>query len=172
MAISTTEKKSSFELAQKVFVNEGTKYLKNWTLKELKKYRTEPVVIPTGSYGFLVGHFSVTGINKTCWEVAQIDNKLVHNFFDKKTAILYCLYETTKRYDKANELILLDGKIGRLNNSIKHYQRILDRSKDKHRKLAVLNRYVDAKFLLREYSDILKKTLNSAKYLNFGTQLI
>jgi hypothetical protein len=120
----------------------------------------------------LVGSYSVTGIDKTCWAVNQIDGRHIHDFFDKKHAILYCMCEVTNRLKMANELLLLDGKIGRLNNAIMHYQTILNSSTDKHKKLAVLNRYIDAKLVRRKYSDILKKTLNSAKYMNFGIQLI
>jgi hypothetical protein len=63
MAKSTINKKLEFKQAQDLFATVSTKYIKEWTDKQLKNYANEPVVIPVGSYGFLVGPYRIQGHN-------------------------------------------------------------------------------------------------------------
>lgn len=155
---------------ENIFVNFGTKYLLNWTKKELNKYKEEPVVIPIGEYGFLVGKYKVFGLAKNCWKVETLDGNYVNSFVTKKNALLYCLLEVSKKHSLANEILFLDIKLGNLENDILSYNNILIKSKDKLKTNAILHRLIDAKSRYRSYSIFLKKTLNSAKYLNFGNK--
>lgn len=147
----------------------GTQYLFTWTKTELKNYHDKPVVIPNGRYGFSVGKFAINGISKDCWQVTNTANKFVNNFADKKTAIVYCLYEVSKRYNFAQEILILDDKLSRLDDDIQNYQYIMTSNTNKFKKDIVLNRYIEAKLQRKYYNNILKKTLNLAKYMNFGT---
>ena len=167
MKDKSSTKKQYFE-AERVFVHYGTKYLINWTQKELVRYREEPVVIPNGNYGFLVGKFKVTGLNKHSWKVEQLDGKHINTFTSKQNALLFCLLEVSKKYSAANELLLLDIKLGNLENDMYNYKHIISDSKDKFKSNTVLHRLLDAKSQFRTYTMFLKKTLNSAKYMNFG----
>lgn len=166
-------KKSNKELekAQRIFADAGSQYLKQWTKKELSKFRTQPVVIPYGKYGFFVGNFIITGLSRDCWQVSWLDNKHVHDFVSKQSAILYCLYEVSSKFVKADEIRILDEKIGRLTNDMLCYESTL-KSSDNFKKTVLLNRYIDAKMQRDSAAKNLKKTLNSAKYLNFGNQVI
>jgi hypothetical protein len=170
MAKSTTPRKSELELAQNTFAEFGTKYIKNWTEQELKKFRSEPVVIPVGKHGFFVGPFKITGVHDNCWCVEKIEGNHIHNFISKTNAILYCLSEVKHRYHWSDEILMIDTKLGRLDADITHYQATLSKSRDNFKLGVVLNRCIDAKIQRRVYQNILKKTLNSAKYLNFGKQ--
>ena len=170
MAKSTTLRKSELEIAQRTFAEFGTKYIKHWTEQELKKFRSEPVVIPVGKHGFFVGPFKITGIHDNCWSVEQIDGGHIHNFISKINAIVYCISEVKHRYHWADEILMLDTKLGRLDADITHYQSTLSKSHDNFKLGVVLNRCIDAKIQRRAYQNILKKTLNSTKYLNFGKQ--
>lgn len=170
MVNSIIQKRSDLKLAQDIFADIGTAYLKTWTTKELKKFRNEPVVIPYGNHGFLIGSFKIIGESKNCWKIEQIDGKHLYYFTSKQTAIIYCLCEITKKYKAANELLLIDDKIGKLNNDIIAYQHTLAKCKDKVKIGIVLNRYIEAKIQRRTYQNILKKTLISAKYMNFGNK--
>jgi len=160
--------KKEFENAEQVFTNFGTKYLIDWTQQELKKFRTEPVVIPAGNYGFLVGTYKIIGQSNDCWRVEQLDNTWIHSFISKQNAILFCLLEITNKQKMANELLQLDHKLGNLLNDVKIYKHILDKSKDKQKNAIILSRYTDAKAQCKINYEFLKKTLNSAKYLKFG----
>lgn len=165
-AKSFTRKKSN--KTKNKITDLATRYLVQWTKKELQKFITEPVVIQTSDHGFLVGKFKVVGQAKYCWTVEQADNKLVHDFISKANAILYCLYEVSGRYKLAKELLDLDTKLGKLENDISQYKNTLSISKDRFKLDLALNRYSEAKSLQKSYNDILKKTLKSAKYFNFG----
>lgn len=169
MEKSTTGKKSDFRRAQKIFVNFSTQYIKNWTSKELKKYVTEPVVIPVGNYGFFVGPYSITGKSTNCWEVQQLDGQHIHNFVTASNAILYCL-KSMKNKEDSKDLLELDRKLGNLENDIAFYKFTIKNTKNKLKNSIALNRYIDATLQRRYVLNILRKTLISAKYLNFGKQ--
>lgn len=165
----TTEKKSNFEAARAAFTEFGLNYIQSWTRQELAKYRSEPVVIPIGDYRFFVGPFQIEGVHQQCWTVSQIDDKHIHDFVDKITAILYCLHETRGQFWKASELLELDKKIGKLSSDIMHYEKSLQRKKqDSFKKDVAYNRLLDARMQRKDSIQILKKTLISAKYLKFG----
>ena len=166
----TTEKKSNFEAARTAFTEFGLNYIQSWTKQELTKYRSEPVVIPVGDYRFFVGPFQIEGIHQQCWAVSQIDDKHIHDFVDKITAILYCLHETRGQFWKASELLELDKKIGKLSLDIIHYENTIQsqtKKQDNFKKNVALNRLSDARIQRKDSIEILKKTLISAKYFNF-----
>ena len=167
MAKSTTNKKSEFSQAQELFATISTQYIKEWTDKQLKNYVNEPVVIPVGSYGFLVGPYRIQGKNSTCWRVEQQDGKLIHEFISKSNAILYCL-QVMKSYSAAAELLELDRQLGRLDKDMEFYKHTIKNAKNDFKHETALNRYNDAKMQRRAVYNILKKTLISAKYLKFG----
>lgn len=170
-AKSITGKEFEFKQAQKTFAEFGVQYIKSWTAQELKKYRTEPVVIPYGNYGFFVGKYQVQGEQANCWRVSQHDDKVIGDFISKKTAILYCLYAMLGKHKQADELFIVDNKLGRIEQDLIFYEnslKIANKKNDKVKSAILLNRYIDAKMQRRTYQNILKKTLISAKYMNFG----
>ena len=167
---STTKRKSDFEIATEAFTEFGLNYIQSWTKQELAKYRTEPVVIPIGDYRFFVGPFQIVGKHTHCWTVYQFDDKHIHNFDDKITAILFCLYETRGQFGHASNLLELDKKIGKLSTDIIHYERSLQistKKQDSFKQEITLNRLQNAKMQRKDTVQILKKTLISAKYFNF-----
>jgi len=166
---STIGKKSDFIAATQTFVNFSTEYLKKWTNKQLKTYVDQPVVIPVGDYGFLIGRYKIKGKSKDCWTAEQIDGKHIHDFVTKTNAIIYCIKEMQNKSD-ASELLELDRQLGKLNNDIFFYQNSIKKSKNEVKNIIALNRCIDAKLQRQNVLNILKKTLNSAKYLNFGNK--
>jgi hypothetical protein len=167
MAKSTTNRKLEFSQAQELFATASTKYIKEWTDKQLKTYVNEPVVIPVGSYGFLVGPYRVQGKTSTCWRVEQQDGRVLHDFVSKSYAILYCV-KLMKNYAAAAELLELDRQLGRLDRDIEFYQYTIKNAKNDFRVETALNRCTDARMQRLAVLNILKKTLISAKYLKFG----
>jgi hypothetical protein len=167
MAKSTTNKKHEFGQAQEIFATVSTQYIKEWTDKQLKSYLNKPVVIPVGNYGFLVGPYRVKGQNSNCWRVEQQDGKVLHDFVSKSSAILYCI-NSMKNYSAAAELLELDRQLGKLDKDIEFYKYTIKNTKNEFKVEIALNRYSDARMQRRSVYNILKKTLNSAKYLKFG----
>ena len=167
-AKSTTKRKSELEAAQSTFAEFGTKYIKRWTEQELKQYRTQPVVIPVGNHGFFVGGFRINGVHADCWAVEKIEGRHIHDFTSKASAVIYCVSEVRQKYESAQTLLDLDTKLGRLDLNIVQYEYTLSKTQDLVKSTAVLNRCIDAKLQRRAVLNILKKTLISAKYLNFG----
>lgn len=167
MEKSIIGKKADLAKAQDAFVNFSTQYLKNWTNRELKKYVNEPVVIPIGNYGFFLGPFCIRGQSKNCWTVEQLDGKHIHDFVSKSNAMLYCIKSMRNKSDY-NNVLELDRQLGKLDNDIAFYKYTIDNTKNDFKNTVALNRYIDASLQRRTVLNILKKTLISAKYLNFG----
>jgi len=167
MAKSITNQKLEFSQAQDLFVTISTRYLKEWTDKQLKKYIDEPVVIPVGRYGFLVGPYCIQGKHASCWTVKQQDGYHLHDFVSKSHAILYCI-RAMKNYSAATELLELDRQFGKLDRDIEFYQHTIKHTKNQFKIEIALNRCAEAKMQRESISNILKKTLISAKYLKFG----
>jgi hypothetical protein len=167
MEKSTTGKRVDLERAQDLFAEFGTKYLRHWTKEQLKNYINKPVVIPVGNYGFFVGPYTIIGRTKNCWTVEQADGRHIHDFVTKANAILYCLKSMSNRADY-HEILELDRQLGKLDNDIVFYKNILANTKNNFKNTITLNRYIDANLQRRAVLNILKKTLISAKYFNFG----
>jgi hypothetical protein len=167
MVKSTTNKKLEFSQAQELFATVSTKYIKEWTDKQLKNYLNEPVVIPVGSYGFLVGTYKIQGKHSTCWRVEQQDGRHLHDFVSKSNAILYCL-KAMKNYATAAELLELDRQLGKLDRDIVFYEHTIKNAKNEFKVETAFNRCADARMQRRSVYNILKKTLISAKYIKFG----
>jgi hypothetical protein len=75
------------------------------------------------------------------------------------------------KYGIAQELLNLDRKIGYLESDIVNYGNFLTKkTKDDFKYTVMLNRYVDAKMKKKALNKILKKTINAAKYINFGNK--
>jgi len=167
MVKSTTNKKFEFSKAQELFATISTKYIKEWTDKQLKNYINEPVVIPIGNYGFLIGPYRVQGKHVTCWCVEQQDGKHLHDFVSKTNAILYCI-KLMKNSSTAAELLELDRQIGKLDRDIDFYEHTLKITKNKFKIETAQNRCINAKMQRQSVYNTLKKTLILAKYLKFG----
>jgi hypothetical protein len=164
--------KRKLELTQDIITDLGIHYLKKWTDTELKKYITQPVIIPQGTHGFLLGTYKITGIHSSCWRVELSDNKVIHHFTSKHSAFMYCINVMKNKHSAAQSLLTLDAKLGNLETDIAYYENFLHKGKQKDafKYTVVLNRCIDAKMKRKALIEILKKTLNTAKYLNIGKQ--
>ena len=66
------------------------------------------------------------------------------------------------------DILELDRQLGNLDNDILFYKHTIKSTKNGFKNAIALNRYIDATLQRRAVLNILKKTLISAKYLNFG----
>ncbi len=157
------------KLNKNQLVDHAANYIINWTKQELKKFNTQPVVIQTGDYEFLVGKYRIKGISKKCWSV-HVHDQLQHDFTCKANAILYSLCETNCDFDAAKDLLELDNQIGKLETDLEQYKHTLALTKDKFKTELYFHRYLHTKYQYQSLNEILKKTLKSAKYTKFGKQ--
>jgi hypothetical protein len=83
------------------------------------------------------------------------------------------MYNVDQKYSKAEEIYFIDSMLGKLSNDLLFYENSLqhsEKSKNKLKEYITLNRYTEAKFKRKEFLNLLKKTLISAKYMKFGKQ--
>lgn len=173
--ISRTKKESRLNKTRNFFVNFGINYIKNWTKQELEQFKTQPVIIPCGTHGFLIGKYTINKIHDSCWRVTEFDDEHYKDFCVKQSAVVYCYYLIVGRYKQAAELLDTNIKLGREESNILFFKRSIKKSNQKkdHKKSEImLNRYIDSKLKRDTYMKLLKKTLSRAKYINFGNQTI
>lgn len=171
MGRHTTEKTQELKAATRAFSDFGIQYVTTWTKKELAQFIDKPIVIPHGDYGFFVGNYEIIGLTKVCWRVKQKDGQVIGDFFNKAAAIVYCLCNIDQKYNKADEIYVIDSALGKLTNDILFYEKSMQvnqKNKNNTKHAILLNRYIDAKFKRKEYLNLLKKSLISAKYMKFG----
>jgi hypothetical protein len=88
-------------------------------------------------------------------------------FSDQRIAILYSLCRFYNQVDLADSILKYDSEVRILQNDIAHYQKSLERSirnKDSFRIGVWSTRYDDAKLMLVEAQQQLKKFITKAKY--------
>ena len=165
VALSTKEEK----VLTDIVLSLGVTYLKQFTKKELNKFKNKPVIIPSGDYRFFVGPYVVNGLQKDCWQVT-LDGRLIHNFLSKINAFLYCVADITNKYKQSRDIIEWDTKLGNLTSDILYYEKHIKLATDCgdiDRKEIIVNRYIDARLQQTYAQAKLQKTINSAKYNNF-----
>jgi hypothetical protein len=117
MAKSRTRKKSDKDkMPQEVsqMVDLAADYIQHWTKTELNKIQNSqsPICIPIKS-GYKIGHYTLkTYSNKKC-DLFDSDEKLIHTFEDKRSAVLYTIYTIKKQYKTADNIRSLDIEINK-----------------------------------------------------------
>lgn len=148
-----------------------TEYLKYWTDQELKRLAIEenvPVCLSVGNNGYIVGKFHVEKLHGDCWRVYDQNKELVHDFGHKLSAIFYCLSDHKNKHSLANQILQRDNEVCKLQSDVDNYMytiRISRKKNDYFKVDLANNRYIQATIQLKQASEELEKTLNTAKYL-------
>lgn len=171
-AVSST-KNASQDLANlKKFVNATAMYISQWTEQELQTITFKekmPYIWPIDNLGFVIGHYRILN-NNGAWQVRDTDNKLVHVFIEKLSAVFYVLCDLTKRYNLARQLKVTDSVVNKLRNDVVHYEASIKRAKvnKNYESLDIWkSRLYNAQLELQSANRELQKTLNSAKYIKY-----
>jgi hypothetical protein len=155
-----------------------TRYLKEWTNKELQHLvinKNIPVCVPIGTHGFLVGRFKVSQINNNCWQVTDLNGDNKKLFCRKLSAIYFALAEHLKSYNLSYRLYKADSVVNKLETDQDFYRNTMKVNSEKQNyfkaDLAKI-RYLNAKIMLKFAVDELEKTINIAKYLKVQERLL
>ena len=171
-AVSSTKKESQDLAKAKKFIEATAMYISRWTEQELRSVSNKenmPYIWPIDNLGYVIGHYRVLN-NKGSWQVRDFENKLVHAFTDKLSAVFYVLCDLTKRYNLARTLLNADSEVNRLRNDMIHYESSVKRAKatKDHDKADIWRaRLYDANIKLQAANQELQKSLNSAKYIKY-----
>ena len=96
-------------------IKQATDYIKQWTTRELSKLQREdynPVCIPVDN-GYRIGLYQLHVYNNKTCDVFDPNNKFIHRFEGKISAILYTIYTIKRKYWLAENLLVLDTEINK-----------------------------------------------------------
>lgn len=148
-----------------------TKYLKNWTTKEIKRLALQenvPVFLPIGNHGYFIGKFKLNVLEANCYEVLDHNDELINRFCRKLSAMFYCVARQANKSAIADKILEIDSIVGKLESDKKFYEasRLKNRKKKDYFKVDLLAaRSLDTELRLQEATQELEKTINIAKYL-------
>lgn len=147
----------------------AVKFLHTWTQRELVKLANvgQVVIVPgknKNSYG--IGKYQMLRSGDYCWTV-MLNDTLVQNFFDRRSAVLYCMNTQNTFSRRAEELRMQDAEVAKLWQNNQFYQHTLQSARKN--KNWVLHDVMQARIAeisskLENAQDLLEKSLRWAKY--------
>lgn len=155
-----------------------TKYLKEWTDRELRNLalnKNLPVCLPVGNHGFIIGKFRLEKLRDNCWRVIDLNGETVNDFTSKVSAACYAFAEHLNHLKLSASLLKADILVSKLELDQDHYKHTLKTNLKKQNyfkaDLAKL-RYLDCNAQLELARKELEKTINTAKYLKVQEKLL
>lgn len=159
----------------KTIIDLAVKHIKHWAKKEINYIRYAldyPLIIPVSEKKLVIaGHVILLDLQHN--NIVYKDSKLIHNFVSKKAAILFCVFEKLNNFQKANEILHLDKKVGTLYDDLSLFKTKLSESKiDNFKRELYLARYNDTKLKFYTYKRELEKSINNAKYMKIWDKIL
>jgi len=145
-------------------------FIKTWAKKEIKDIIGKdkmPVLIPLRNNGIQVGRFSVIKTG-TMWELQNYYKERQHLFYDKRSAVLYCILYNKNWFKNAADVLECDNNLGKLESQLLYYTNSIKQAakKKNYEKLDIAaSRYYDAVECVKYARNDLEKTLRLNKYL-------
>jgi len=159
----------------KTLIDLTVKHVKDWVKKELKycKYTSKTIIIfPLNNKNTLIGNFLLTELDNSIFEVKK-EHKKIHEFYNQKAAILYCIFENLKKFDISFEILCLDNKVGASYKDLEFYKiKIHSKQNDLFKRQLYISRYNQSKSNFESYSRELKKCLTNAKYMKIWDKIL
>lgn len=176
MAKSSTLKQGNLKQAEiaaqietvKVASNIFTDYIRRWAKAETQRLINQQTIpiIPINN-GLQIGKHRVKQFNNA-WRLTNSHSELISLFSSKKSAVLYSILTQMYRYRSADEILLKDEQVSKLESNFRHYESSLRRAvkkKDYFTVDIIASRYYDTKLRLEYARNDLEKTLRMNKYL-------
>jgi hypothetical protein len=163
------------ELGQ-TLVDLAVKEIKAWAKKELNYLRYAldyPVFVQLNSNQLIVGKYRVISKNEFA-HLVKLENKIIHNFYSKKAAILFCALDRLN-YDKiSRDLLERDKKVAKFYDELEMYtDKLKQRKSAEHFKIDLwMSRYLESKAQYKVALSELKKTIRNAKYMKIWDKIL
>jgi hypothetical protein len=160
----------------KTLVDLAIKEIRGWAKKELNYLRYAlniPVVIPVNNQHYVIDEYTIY-ITDDYNHIVKKEGKLIHNFFNKKAAIIYIVLEKTRNYSMAQELTERDKIAGKMFNEFMFYSSKLTsgRPQDTFQKELWISRYLESKAQYSQSKRELEKTISNAKYMKIWDKIL
>lgn len=176
VAPHTTKKSANTARIEQIpELNEMVSYalglIKTWTNKEISRLRQsgELVITPGRSKNeFIIGSYNLKGVHAGCWTVADTADKKLHDFYDRRAAVYYCIAAQNNQFTRASTLLNADKEVAKLSEDKLQYERTQRRAtKEKNWVLYDIMdaRLSDINVRLTHAQEQFEKNLHWAKYL-------
>jgi hypothetical protein len=177
MVASPTTKKSHEVLSKKQLeqvdqmIDIALGYIRHWKHKQLNQlHRHGHMIILPGSRKneFTIGKYRMLGYNANCWTVWNHNNDRVHDFYDRRAAVFYCIAIQKNQFRDAQALLLADTEIGKLSMDRVFYERRLSQARREKNWMiydVITARLTDTLIRLEPAQEQFEKNLRWAKYL-------
>lgn len=160
----------------KTLVDIVIKDIKGWAKKEINYLRyalSIPVVIPINDKLFVVNEYTIQIIDDTN-HIVKKDGKLVHNFLNKKAAMLYVVLEKTRNFTLSNELLTRDKIAAKMHSEITFYTKKISNktAEDNFKRELWISRYLESRAQYHLAKRELEKTISNAKYMKIWDKIL
>ena len=160
----------------KTLVDLVVKELKGWAKKELNYLRyalNTPVLIPVTEKLYVFSDYTIQIVDDFS-HIVKKDGKFIHNFINKKAAILYIALEKTRNFVISHELLERDKITSKMHNELLFYTSKLTHYKkvDNFKKELWLSRYLESRAQYNQSKRELEKTISNAKYMKIWDKIL
>jgi len=159
----------------KAIIDVAVRQIQTWAKKELNllKFALDyPLIIPLNETKFIIDNFIINIENQHCIVVTK-DKKLIHNFYSKKAAVLYCFFEKLGYYNLGFDILNRDKKVAKVHDDLKFYiQKLTSKKVDTFKKTLYYLKYLDSKIKMQTYNRDLEKIITNAKYMKIWEKIL
>lgn len=160
----------------KTLIDLVIKDIKGWAKKEINYLRYAlniPVLIPINNQLYVVSNYTIQIFDDTN-HIVKKDGKLIHNFLNKKAAILYVVLEKTRNFQLATELLERDKIAAKMHSEITFYTKKISirTSEDNFKKELWIARYLESRAQYKIARRELEKTISNAKYMKIWDKIL
>jgi hypothetical protein len=144
-------------------------YLETWSRRELTELlsKNPGLCANLGKNQYRVGRFKIVRLSNGMWQVLAYGNESEGDFYDRASAVFYCMYMGGSNVARAINIKDLDAQVCKLIVDLERYEYTYNRSckkKDWFRADLAKTRIRETKISLNYAQEELKKTLSAAKY--------
>lgn len=160
----------------KTLIDLVIKDIKRWAKKEINYLRyalNVPVVIPVNNQLYIVNDYTIQ-IEDDTNHIVKKDGKLIHNFLNKKAAILYVVLEKTRNFTSSTELLERDKIAAKMHSEMAFYtKKISNNTKtDNFKRELWISRYLESRVQYKQAKRELEKTISNAKYMKIWDKIL
>lgn len=144
-------------------------YLENWSRRELAELlaKNPGLCANIGKNQYRVGRYKIVRLNNNMWRVLLHGDEADGDFYDRASAVFYCMYMGGVNVARAINIKELDARVCKLIVDLERYEHTYNQSckkKDWFRADLAKTRIKETKISLSYAQEELKKTLSVAKY--------
>jgi hypothetical protein len=145
------------------------RFFTHWSRQQLDQLASaqEFVCIDLARDFYQVGKYSLEKRAENSWIVRDKYNEVLHNFYHRQAAVLWCLHETRGMFQKAREFLNNDKRYGFMQDQVIEFSAKLKQAMEKRdgfRQDLYLARLSWTYPMLEEIRNNLQKTITAAKY--------